>query len=124
MVQNQVINDGLGIDEMINVLVNKTWKAPRLKGLEGLILQQNEQLLLTYLMGAALNPDVSFATHAAVIEGIEEIKNYATKQLPSASGATKGYLLLTLDRIKNRKDEKPFIPEPIPPGSPIGCYMD
>ncbi len=124
MVQNQVINDGLGIDEMINVLVNKTWKAPRLKGLEGLILQQNEQLLLTYLMGAALNSDISFATHAAVIEGIEEIKNYATKQLPSASGATKGYLLLTLDRIKNRKDEKPFIPEPIPPGSPIGCDMD
>jgi hypothetical protein len=124
MAQYQVVNNGLGIDEMIAVLMNKTWKAPRLKGLEGLILQQNEQLLLTYLIGVSLNTDLSFASQAAILKAIEDIKVYATQQLPSANAARKGYLLLTLDRIKNREGGKPFVPQPMPPGSPIGCDME
>jgi predicted Zn-dependent protease len=124
MVQYQVENNGLGIDEMMTVLMNKTWRAEPLKGLEGLILQQNEQLLLTYLMGVSLNTDISFATNAAIMKAIEDIKDDATQQLPTADAVRKGYLLLTLERIKNRKNEKPFVPEPMPPGSPIGCGMD
>ena len=49
MVQYQADNGGLGVDEMLHTLMSKTWKAPRETGLEGLILQQNEQLVLTYL---------------------------------------------------------------------------
>ena len=124
MVQYQVQNNGLGIDEMINLLMDKTWRAPRLRGLEGLILEQNEQLLLTYLLGVSLNPDISFATNAAILKAINDIKNNVTKQLSSSNGTTKGYLLLTLERIENRLEGKPFIPEPLPPGSPIGCDMD
>ena len=124
MVQYQAENNGLGIDEMINVLMDKTWKAPRLKGLEGLILQQNEQLLLTYLLGVSLSTDISFATNAAITKAIDDIKNYATKQLATSNAATKGYFLLTLERIKNRLEGKPFVSEPMPPGSPIGCDMD
>ena len=124
MVQYQAENNGLGIDEMINVLMNKTWKAPRLSGLQGLILQQNEQLLLTYLLGVSLNTDVSFATNAAIIKAIDDIKIYATTQLSTINSIKKGYLLLTLDRIKNRMDGKAFIPEVLPPGAPIGCDMD
>jgi len=124
LVQNQTEKNGLGMDEMMDVLMKKTWKAPRLTGLEGLILQQNEQLLLTYLLGVSLNDNISFATNAAIMKSIEDIKNYATKQLPASTATYKGYLLLTLERIKNRHQGKPFIPEPMPPGAPIGCDMD
>jgi hypothetical protein len=89
-----------------------------------LILQQNEQLLLTYLLGVSLNENISFATNAAIMKGIEDIKGLATKQLASSNAATKGYLLLTLDRINNRTSGKPFVPEIMPPGAPIGCDMD
>jgi len=123
MVQYNAENDGLGIGEMINIIMDKTWKAPRLKGLEELILQQNEQLLLTYLLGVSLNTDISFATNAATIKAIDDIRMYATNQLPAASSIKKGYLLLTLERIKNRLEGKPFIPESLPPGAPIGCDM-
>ena len=123
MVQYQAENNGLGIDEMINVLMDRTWKAPRLKGLEGLILQQNEQLLLTYLLGVSLNENISFATNPAIMKAIEDVKNYATKQLASSNATAKGYFLLTLERIKNRTEGKPFVPEQMPPGSPIGCDM-
>jgi hypothetical protein len=124
MVQYQAENNGLGIDEMMKVLMNKTWKAPRLRGLEGLILQQNEQLLLGYLLGVTLNSDLSFAANAAIIKAIEDIKQLATKDLPGADPVRKGYLLMTLDKITNRKDWVPFVPKPLPPGSPIGCGMD
>jgi hypothetical protein len=121
MVQYQAENNGLGIDEMINVLMNKTWKAPRLSGLDGLILQQNEQLLLTYLLGVSLNENISFATGAAIMKAIEDIKNMANAKLSSANPVAKGYLLLTLQRIEHRLEGKPFVPEQMPPGSPIGC---
>ena len=121
MVQFQAENNGLGIDEMINVLMAKTWRAPRLKGLEGLILQQNEQLLLTYLLRVSLNDNISFATNAAITNAIDDIRNQVTKQLPSANATTKGYLLLTLERIKNRLEGKSYSPQQVPPGAPIGC---
>ena len=124
MVQYQAENDGLGIDEMMKTLMDRTWRAPRLKGLEGLILQQNEQLLLTYLLGVSLNADISFATNAAITKAIDDINIYAKNQLPTAGATKKCYLLLTLERIKNRLDGKPFVPETLPPGAPIGCAMD
>jgi hypothetical protein len=62
LVEFQAENNGLGIDDMISVLSSKTWKAPRLKGFQKLIQQQNEQLLLTYLLAASINDEASFAT--------------------------------------------------------------
>jgi len=117
-------NGGLGLDQMIAVLIDRTYNAPRLKGLEGLIQQQNEQLILTYLLGIALNQQISFATSASILKAIDDIQMIATKRLRTARLESKGYLLLTLDRIKNRLEAKPFIPEPLPPGAPIGCDMD
>jgi hypothetical protein len=124
MVQYEAENGGLGIDEMIKVLMAKTWKAPPAKGLEGLILKQNQQLLLTYLLSVALSEETSFATKAAIMEAIENIKDQASKEMKSGLSADKGYLLLTLERISKRYDAKPFVSEKMPPGSPIGCDMD
>ena len=116
-------NNGLSVDEMMDVLMINTWRAPRVRGLEGLILQQNEQLLLTYLMSVYVSDEASFATKAAVLKAIEEIKLHAGNQLKTA-GSNKGYLLMTLERISNRYKAKPFVAEAMPPGAPIGCYMD
>ncbi len=125
MVQYQAENNGLGIDDMINVITNKTWKSPRLKGLQGLIQQQNEQLLLTYLLSVSVNDDASFATKAQMLKAIDDVKIYVTAQLKTATDNTyKGYLLLTLDRIKSPEKAKPTLHEAAPPGSPIGCDMD
>jgi Met-zincin/Domain of unknown function (DUF5117) len=122
MAQNQALYNGLGIEEMMNILLNKTWKAPRQTGLAGLILEQNEQLLLTYLLRVSLNGESSFATQAAILKAIDDIELIARRQIQN--NRNKGYLLLTLDRIKNKMDAKPFEPEPIPPGAPIGCDVE
>lgn len=121
MVQQQQLNNGLGAEEMIRVLVNRTFKAPRQKGLEGLILYQNEQLLLGYLLSVSMSPELSFASRACVQKALDDLKKDANQKLAGSSTEQKGYLLLTLDRIENRQSAKPFEPKDLPPGSPIGC---
>lgn len=122
MVQYEAEYNGLGVDEMLKALMLKTWKAPRREGLEGLILQQNEQLLLTHLLSVAVSEEASFATRAAVLQMINAIKAQAKEGLQKGiSNGSKGYLLLTLERIDKRYEAKPFVAQPLPPGAPIGC---
>ena len=121
MAQNQQSKNGLGIEEMIKILVARTFKAPRQKGLQGLILQQNEQLLLSYLLSSALTPELSFASKATILKAISEIEKDSKQNLATAAAESKGNLLLTLERIENKHSAKPYEAKPIPPGAPIGC---
>ena len=125
MAAYQAENNGLGVDEMLSLLLEKVWKAPAAKGLEGLIQQQNAQLLLTYMLAASVNENASFAVRADLANAIDGIKTTAEAQLKTAnSSAQKGYLLLTLDRIKTPEKAKTFMHITVAPGSPIGCGMD
>lgn len=125
LVEFQAENNGLGIDNMINVLTTKTWKAPRLKGFQKLIQQQNEQLLLTYLLAGSINDQASFATKAELLKAIDDLKTYTTAQLKATTDATyKGHLLLILERIKSPEKAKPTLHQVPPPGSPIGCGVE
>lgn len=125
LVEFQVENNGLGIDDMISVLSRKTWKAPRLKGFQKLIQQQNEQLLLTYLLATSINDEASFATKAELLKAIDDLKTYATAQLKATTDTSyKGHLLLLLERIKSPEKAKPTLHQVPPPGSPIGCGVE
>jgi hypothetical protein len=125
MVQFQVSNNGLGIDEMINFLIEKTWKSSRLKGMEGLIQNQNEQLLLTYLLATSIHEDASFASKAQILQALDSLKNYASEQLKLSKDVNeKAYFLLSLDRMKNPEKAKPTLHSIAPPGAPIGCMME
>ena len=123
MVQQKETSNGLGVDEMVQILITKTWKAPRLKGMQGLIQKQNEQLLLTYLLAVSVNNDASFATKACMQNAINEIKTIATTQIKtSKDGGGRGHFQLTLERIKIPLEARPTLHSIAPPGSPIGCY--
>ena len=125
MVQYGAENSGLGIDEMIAKLMSAIWDATSLKGLPGLIQQQNQQLLLTYLLAVSVSDEASFATKAQMLNAIEVIKKRTTEKLKTITDTNnKGYLLLTLERIKAPEKAKPTLHEAPPPGSPIGCDAD
>ena len=125
MVQYQVESNGLGIDEMMKIIIANTFKAPRLPGLQGLIQQQNEQLLLTYLLSVSINVEASFATQSQILNVIDAIKIFAAAQLQTSLNDTnKGHLRLLLERIKSPEKASPSMHEVAPPGSPIGCDME
>jgi predicted Zn-dependent protease len=122
LVEYQAENNGLGIDDMIEVLTSKIWNQKKAEGLEGLIQKQNEQMLLTYLLAVSINDNASFATKAALLKAIDDIKTKVKSQLKKSKDDTqKGYLLLTLERIKSPEKAKATLHEAAPPGAPIGC---
>ena len=126
MVQYKTLNNGLGADEMIDLLIDKTWKSPRLKGFDQLVQLQNEQLLLTYLLSTSINDKASFAVKGFAQKALNDIKTFAEAQLKSTSDNTyKAHLSLTLERLKSPEKAKPTsLHTEIPPGAPIGCDWD
>lgn len=115
-------NGGLGLHEMIQTLIDKTWKAARRTGMEGLIQQQTEQVLLTYLLGASADENNSFVVRGVLQKTLNDLKKYAELQMKtSTSTIYTGHLQLAIERMKNPKDAKPTLHKEAPPGAPIGC---
>ncbi|MGC4034856.1 MAG: zinc-dependent metalloprotease [Chitinophagaceae bacterium] len=122
MVEYHVQNGGLGVNDMIEALINATWKAPRKTGMEGLIQLQTEQVLLTYLLAASINDDNSFITKSVLQKELADLKTFIeTKKKSTTDETYSGHLLLALERMKSPDKAKPTIHVAIPPGSPIGC---
>jgi len=125
MVQYEVANNGLGVTEMINVLIAKTWKAARLTGMEKLIQLQTEQVLLTYLLAASTNENNSFAVKGCIQKVLKELKGFIEVQGKITTDETyRGHLWLALERMNDPGNAKPTIHKEIPPGAPIGCDWD
>ena len=125
MVQYETVNKGLGVTEMINMLMSKTWKAPRMAGIDGLIQLQTEEVLLTYLLAASINDNNSFAVKGNLQTALKELKSFIEAKLKTtADNSYKGHLLLALERMKEPEKAKPTIHKEIPPGAPIGCDWD
>jgi hypothetical protein len=122
MVEYQVRNGGLGLDEMIAVLLKATWKAARKKGMEGLIQLQTEQLLLTYLLAAGVNVDNSFITQSVLQKALSDLRTFIeNKKKVATDGLYSGHLLLALERMKKPENARPTLHAVMPPGAPIGC---
>ncbi|HRA11160.1 MAG TPA: zinc-dependent metalloprotease [Chitinophagaceae bacterium] len=125
MMQYEAANNGLGVYEMVNTLITKTWKSPRLAGIEKLIQSQTEQILLTYLLAASVNDNNSYLVKSVLLKGLAEFKTFIEAQQKATSDElTKGHFMLALERMKEPAAAKPTHHKEAPPGSPIGCDWD
>lgn len=122
MVEYEVANGGLGVSEMINVLLGKTWKAPLQTGMQKLIQLQTAQVTLTYLLSVSINDDASFQTKAVVQKALADLKTYINAQQKISKDASQlAHFTLALKRMEAPEKAKPTIHAAIPPGAPIGC---
>jgi Met-zincin/Domain of unknown function (DUF5117) len=125
MVQYEAANGGLGLNEMINTLINKTWKAAPRTGMEKLIQQQTQQILLTYLLAISVDDNTSFTAKAVVQKALSDLKKYIeVQQKNTTDKLLLGNFILALERMKAPEKAKPTIHAVIPPGAPIGCDWD
>jgi hypothetical protein len=119
--EQDAVNGGLSVSSMLNDLVEKTWKTPRRTGMEQLIQQQTEQVLLTYLLALSVDNKASFQARADGIKVLSDLKNWIeSQQKVSKDSSYTAHLMLALERMKKPKDAKPSMHSEIPPGSPIG----
>ena len=116
------LKQGLSLEEMLNKLITATWKASRKTGMQALIQQQTEQVLLTYLLAGSVDDKVSFAGKSVLRKAIDDLKTYIeTQKKLSTNMQYTGHLSLALERMKSPDKAKPTIHAVIPPGAPIGC---
>jgi hypothetical protein len=112
---------GLTLDEFLNRVVSATWRSARKTGMQGLIQQQTEQVVLTYMLAGSVDEKISFAGRAGIRKVLDELKTYIEAQKKTATGLSAGHLSLALERMKAPEKAKPTIHAAIPPGAPIGC---
>ena len=125
MIQYEAENGGLGLNEMINILLNKTWKAAGKTGMEKLIQQQTQQILLTYLLAVSVDDNASFATKGVVQKALSDLKKYIEAQQKIIKDEIQlANFILALERMKAPEKAKPTIHAAMPPGAPIGCDWD
>lgn len=122
MVEFKSMNGGLGLDDMIAMLINETWKAPRRKGVENLIQMQTEQMLLTYLLAESVDEQNSFVCRAVLQQSLKDLKTFIEGRKKEVTDKIySGHLLMALARMEKPEEAKTTRPLQAPPGSPIGC---
>jgi hypothetical protein len=124
MVEYSAASNGLGLHDMIQVLFDKTWKAPRRTGMESLIQMQTEQVLLTYLLSGSIDDNASYITKATLIKSLSDLKSWIEEKKKTANAEYAGHLMLALERMKAPEKAKPTLQLEAPPGQPIGCDAD
>jgi len=125
MVQYEA-DGGLGVNEMIRLLIDHTWKAERRTGMEGLIQLQTEQVLLGYLLASSADETSAFAVRGAAQNALTQLKIFIEEQRKTAKDDNyTAHLLLALERMKSPEKAKPTIQHAaMPPGAPIGCDLE
>jgi hypothetical protein len=114
---------GLGVQEMCDRIVNATWKAPRRNGMQRLVQQQTEQIVLTYLLAASVDDQLSFAARSAVTLSLARVRDMVAKASPSSTDPSyAAHLRLAMERMKTPEKARPTQHLPAPPGAPIGCW--
>jgi hypothetical protein len=122
LVQQELTMGGLSLNDMLKTFRTRTFSAPRLKDIDGLIQQQNEQLILTYLMAATLNTDINFGARAIIKNQLSEISTQIKAAEKTATDPLwKGHYQLAIMRMEKPELAKPTLHTPPPPGAPIGC---
>jgi len=124
MVQYEA-DGGLGVNEMIRLLIDHTWKAERRTGMEGLIQLQTEQILLGYLLASSVDETSPFAVRGAAQNALAQLKIFIEEQRKTSKDDNYiAHLLLALERMKSPEKAKPAIQHAaMPPGAPIGCDL-
>ncbi|HKK45590.1 MAG TPA: zinc-dependent metalloprotease [Balneolaceae bacterium] len=123
-------SSNLGLGEMLDTIIKKTWQAPMKEGFEGAIQNTVNYVVLIKMMQLAENDNASSQVRAITNLKLEKLRewmkneaeNHAKREQRIAS------LLYGYRILQHFKDEgkifKPTAPLPEPPGSPIGGGSD
>jgi hypothetical protein len=121
LIQNKAVANTLGLDDVLDKIIAKTWKMPIQAGLKGQVQLQTQQMVLTHLLALSRSDNANYMTKSICHTRLKDIQAYCKK---NNVGANSSHYLYALDRI-DRQDKGDTTPLPqhrdMPPGAPIGC---
>lgn len=113
----------IGFDDVADAVIEKTWKAPLSKGLEGQIQLQTQQMVVTFLLGLNQSELSNYAVKSIAYSRLQSIKGLCTNML-EANTTERAHCEYTIERIDKPKDISLPSHRDMPPGAPIGCDGD
>jgi hypothetical protein len=122
LVQLKGRTNTIGWDDVLDETIQTIWKAAPEKGLKGLVQQQTQQMVLTWLLGLSQSEQSNYLVKSICFDRLQSLKKYAATM--SKTAANKAHYLYTIERIDRPKDIALPVHKEIPPGAPIGCDLD
>ncbi|MBC3541956.1 zinc-dependent metalloprotease [Rufibacter sediminis] len=110
----------LGLDEVMDQVLQKTWDTKSAAGLEKQIQLLTQQLVLTHLLALSQNEEAAYPARAAALLHLNQLEKQAKKLAKASDEGVKANALLALDRMKKPVEAKPQLHKDLPPGAPIG----
>lgn len=111
-----------GLTNFLELLFDKAFKTSRLAGLEGLIQNQNEYLILNNLSGLNIDENANYAARSITKFYLNKWQNAFEKmKLSSKTDDLKAHYAALIEQIKNPDKTVKQKPKALPPGAPIGC---
>lgn len=122
LVQLKAMASTPGWDDVLDAIINATWKAAPEKGLAREVQKQTQQMVLTWLLGLSQNQQANYAVQSISHNRLALLKKYAENMVKAGTDiAHFGY---AIERINNPKEISLPEHKEIPPGAPIGCDWD
>lgn len=110
----------IGWTDVLDAIIEKTWKAPIQKGLKGEIQLQTQQMVLTWVLGLGQSDNANYIVKSICFDRLQSLKQFATLQA-KANPSLKAHYAYAIERINKPKDISLPQHKDIPPGAPIGC---
>lgn len=110
----------IGLDDVLDKIIDKTWKSPVKPGLEGQIQLQTQQMVLSYLLGLSMNDNANYAVKSICFDRLNGLRKLFEAKVRE-NNTLKAHYQYAIERIEKPKDF--VIPQhrDLPPGAPIGC---
>lgn len=112
-----------GWDDVLDAIINKTWKAPVLKGLKGEVQLQTQQMVLTWMLGLSQSDNANYIVKSICFDRLQSLKQYA-EQMKNSNPSLKAHYSYAIERISKPKDISLPQHKEIAAGAPIGCDFD
>lgn len=122
LVQLKGRSNNIGWDDVLDETINTIWKAVPEKGLKGLVQQQTQQMVLTWLLGMSQSDQSNYTVKSICFDRLQSLKKYAEQMSKTANN--RSHYIYTIERIEKPKDISLPIHKEIPPGAPIGCDLE
>ena len=114
----------IGLDDVMDKIIEKTWKTPIKAGLEGQIQMQTQQMVLSYILGLSVNENANYQVKALCFNRLQMLKKDFELKMKDNS-ILKSHYEYAIERINKPKDLVIPVPKEMPPGAPIGgCEED
>jgi D-ribose pyranose/furanose isomerase RbsD len=122
LVQLKAMAGTPGWDDVLDAIINATWKAAPEKGLAREVQKQTQQMVLTWLIALSQNEQSNYAVQSISHNRLALLKKHAENMVKAGTDiAHFGY---AIERINNPKEISLPEHKEIPPGAPIGCDWD